>query len=246
MNMLTLAEYFAGIGGWSEAALMAGGIETAYVSEIDKFKNKVYELRHPGVPNLGDIRTISTPPYADIFTISFPCTGISVMGKGKGLEDPNSRLWFEAERIICMGRPKYVVIENGPALTLRGLDRILVFFAKIGYDAEWTHLSGYQFGLQQRRKRLFLVAYSIESRRESTVRQESIFRKLETEAWVHTSPIYPGWAGRWDIPKPRTYGSANDIPGGVHRLVCTGDAIIPVVGMYVLECIKHHHKQFKK
>ncbi len=238
--MLTLAEFFAGIGGWSEAALMAGGIQPVCFSEIDTFKNKVYELRHPGVPNLGDIREITAPPHADIYTVSFPCTGISLAGKGAGLEDRHSGLWFEAERIIRLGRPKYIIIENGPALNSRGLDRILVFFASIGYDAEWTHLSGFQFGIQQRRKRLFLIAYPSESRQQGQQYQGSIFRKLETGIWLHPNSIYPGWAGRRDIPEPRTYRSAYDIPGGVHRLVCTGDAIIPVVGMYVLECIKKH------
>ena len=241
MIMLTMAEYFSGIGGWSEAALMAGGIKPVYVSEIDKFKNKVYELRHPGVKNLGDIREIDKPPYADIYTISFTCTGISVAGKGKGLEDPNSRLWYEAERIISMGRPKYCIIENGPALTSRGLDRILYFFASIGYNAEWTHLQGWQFGVQQRRKRLFLIAYSSKGGFKGKQHETAIFRQFKAGIRLHPDAVYPGWARRWDIPKPRTYGSAYDIPGGVHRLVCTGDAIIPIVGMYVLECIKRHY-----
>lgn len=239
--MITLAETFSGIGGWSEAAKMAGGIQVTWRSEIHPYKNKVYELRHPGITNLGDIRDIRNAPYADIYTVSFPCTGISVAGKGKGLKDPNSGLWFEAERIIGESRPRYVVIENGPVLTSRGLWRILGALAALGYDAEWTHLSGYQFGIQQRRKRLFLIAYSGEGRQQSERWQESIFRKLEAGVRLHTMPVYPGWTGRWDIPEPRTYGSTNDLPSLAHRLECTGDAVIPVICMYILECIKIHY-----
>ncbi|MEZ4925555.1 MAG: DNA (cytosine-5-)-methyltransferase [Saprospiraceae bacterium] len=237
---LTMAELFAGIAGWSEAAKMAGGITPVWCSEIDKKKNEIVKLRHPKLVNYGDIKTIRNPPNTDILTVSFPCTGISVAGKGEGLEDKNSGLWFEAERIISKGRFRYIVIENGPALTVRGLNRILGFFASIGYDAEWTHLSGFQFGVQQRRKRLYFIAYTNKGRQQSKCNEKTIFRKLETGIRLHPMPIYPGWRERRDIPEPRTYGSAYDIPGGVHRLVCTGDAIIPLIGCYILECIKIH------
>ena len=84
--MLTLAELFSGIGGWSEAARMSGNIKVIWHSEIDSKKIPIYEKRHPGVPNLGDIRQIKSAPYADIFTVSFPCTGFSIAGKGQGFE----------------------------------------------------------------------------------------------------------------------------------------------------------------
>ncbi len=203
----------------------------------------IYEIRHPSVPNLGDIRNIkSIPPYADIFTVSFPCTGISVAGKGKGLADANSGLWFDAEILIRNCKPQYVVIENGPALTIRGLHRILAGLATIGYDAEWTHLSGTQFGIQQRRKRLYLIAYADESRQQGSMWKGSIFRKIETRGGIHSMPVYPGWRERRDIPEPRTIRSAYDFPSLIHRLECVGDAIIPIIGMYILECIKIHHQ----
>ncbi len=238
--MLTMIEHFAGIGGWSEAAKMAGGIKVIGRTEINPFKNKVYDLRHPDIQNYGDIQTASAQ-YADIFTVSFPCTGISSAGLGKGLEDEHSGLWFAAESLIRKSLPKYVIIENGPLLTIRGLNRILGALAALGYDAEWTHLSGFQFGVQQRRKRLYLIAYTSKSRFQGFSGKGSIFRKLETRGRVHPLPIYPGWARRRDIPEPRTYRSSNDIPDLVHRLECTGDAIIPIIGMYILECIKIHY-----
>lgn len=245
MKDLTLAEMFSGIGGWSEAALMAGGITPIWHSEIDKHKIQKYETRHPGIPNLGDIRNITKPPYADIVTISFPCTGFSSAGKGEGFEDPNSRLWFEAERVIDEIRPEYAVIENIPNLTIRGLDTILASFARIGYDAEWCCLQGTQFGLQQRRKRIYFIAYPSQGGQQKLQREGVVFRKIQTGNGYEPMPVYPGWRTRRDIPEPRTYGSAYDLPGIVHRLEGTGDAIIPVIGMYILECIKIHstHKQ---
>lgn len=240
---MTLAEPFAGGGGWSQAAKMAGGILPIWYSEIDKNKIAIYEKRHPGVPNLGDIRELNSPPPANIITLSFPCTGISNAGKGEGLENKDSRLWFDAERILGQSRYEYIVIENGPALTIRGLGTILAALAKLGYYAEWTHLSGTQFGIQQRRKRLYLIAYAGKIGQQSQQHTETIFRKIETGVRLHPMPVYPGWRERRDIPEPRTFGSAYDLPGIVHRLECVGDAIIPLIGMYILECIKLHATQ---
>lgn len=241
--MLTLFEFFSGIGGWSEAALMSGDIKPIGCSEIHPYKNKVYELRHPGVPNYGDITKITNAPYADIYTVSFPCTGISNAGKGEGLENVGSRLWFEAERIIGKSKPQYVVIENGPTLNKRGLGRILAGLASIGYDAEWCCLSGHQFGIQQHRKRLYLIAYTNKDQCKMYSENRSIFRQLEHKIISKPARVSPGWSNRWEIPQPRTIRSANDLPSLIHRLECVGDAIIPLIGCYILECIKLHHKQ---
>jgi len=237
--MLTQGELFAGCGGWAEAAKMSGGIKTIWRSEIHAYKNKVYDLRHPGVPNLGDITTIvAAPTYADIITCSFPCTGISIAGKGEGLEDKNSRLWFKAKDIIGLCRPQYVVIENSPILNSRGLHRILGALAAFGYDAEWTHLSGTQFGIQQRRKKIYLIAYPNQTR-QPRVGGESIFRQLQIRNV--NNDVFPGWPNRGDIPEPRTFRSTNDFPALIHRLECIGDAIIPLIGCYIFECIKLHY-----
>lgn len=240
---MKLAELFSGIGGWSEAASMCGGITPVWCSEIDKYKNLVYALRHPNVPNLGDIRNIpNNAPYADIYTVSFPCTGISIAGRGEGLENEHSALWFEAERLIGTNRPQYVVIENSPTLTKRGLARILAGLARYGYDAEWTPLQGNWFGVQQLRKRLYIIAYTRKDGRAGERQQANgIFRQ-----WAPKKPdvhILPGWATRRDIPQPLNYRSAYDFPNLIHRLECTGDAIIPLIGCYVLRCVQLHYQQ---
>lgn len=237
-----MAELFSGIGGWSEAARMAGDIQPIWCCDNDKKKNEIYALRHPNVPNFGDIRNITNAPYADIFTVSFPCGDISAAGKGAGIEGKNSRMWFEANRLIGKIRPTYIVIENSPRLSVRGLHIILGSLASIGYNAEWTNLQGTQFGIQQYRRRLYLIAYANQERFQGI--RTPIFRSINKQmekGRVSTERISPGWRTRREIPEPRTYRSTYDIPGGVHRLEGTGDAIIPLIGCYILECIKLHY-----
>lgn len=242
MQNLTLAETFSGIGGWNEAARMAGDITPIWHCENDPNKIKYYEHRHPNVPNLGDIRNIQSAPYADILTVSFPCTGFSTAGKGEGFENEGSKLWFEGERLIRIVRPRYIVIENSPTLNRGGLVRILGSLANLGYDAEWATLHGGQFGIQQLRKRLYCVAYARENGQQSKYPKVGVFRRI-TPSIKDAALVYPGWRERRDIPQPRTVRSAYDIPGLLHRLAGIGDAIIPLIGCYILTCIKLHAEQ---
>lgn len=96
----------------------------------------------------------------------FPCQDISWAGKGRGIdydlseqEGTRSGLWWEMWRVIRDLRPRYVIAENVPALTHRGLDIVLGSLAEIGYDAEWQTVSAASVGAPHIRERIFIVAY---------------------------------------------------------------------------------------
>ncbi|WP_010576941.1 DNA cytosine methyltransferase [Leptospira alexanderi] len=90
----------------------------------------------------------------------FPCTDISIAGKGAGIEGKQSSLWKEMFRIICEVRPKFVFVENSPMLTKRGLDRVLRDLASVGFNAEWGVLGADNAGAPHIRKRIWILAYS--------------------------------------------------------------------------------------
>lgn len=91
--------------------------------------------------------------------IAHNCQNISIAGKGAGIYGDRSSLWFEMHRIISELRPKFVLVENVPALTFRGLNTVLGTLAEIGYDAEWQIVSARDVGALHLRKRIFIVAY---------------------------------------------------------------------------------------
>ena len=70
--------------------------------------------------NQGDISKIEELPYADLWTISFPCQSISVAGKMKGLKPDSgtrsSLLWNNIELLNKSKEknelPKYIMFEN--------------------------------------------------------------------------------------------------------------------------------------
>jgi len=171
VNFLDL---FSGIGGFRLGAEWAEmKFENELHSDIEEFANKVYAKHFPNSIQLGDVAKINghqlKKQYGNewIITGGFPCQDISLAGKGAGLSGSRSGLWFEMQRIIGELQPRYAIMENVPALTFRGLDRVLGSLADIGYDAEWTVISARDIGAPHLRKRIWIIAYP--SKQQSTV-----------------------------------------------------------------------------
>lgn len=232
---LTHGSLFSGIEGFGLGAALAG-IKTEWSCEFEKYQTEVIKKNFgDGHTVYGDIRTLENPPFVNIISGGFPCQDISVAGKGTGIKGSRSGLWGEMLRAITNVRPDYVVIENSPLLRKRGFEYVLHGLSEIGYDAQWQCLQGGFLGLQQRRERMYIIAYpnSKFSERESP---KPIFRKPYLP-W-ELPRIYPGWRERRDLPEPRTFRSVNDIPNLVDRNKCLGNAVQPLMAQYLFECIK--------
>lgn len=87
------------------------------------------------------------------------------LDRGGGIDGSRSGLWSQMERIAGEVRPVFVYVENSPALTSRGLGRVLGDLAALGYDTEWLCLSAGECGAPHKRDRIWILAYSDEIRR---------------------------------------------------------------------------------
>ncbi len=76
------------------------------------------------------------------------------------MDGSRSGLFFEIIRLTREIRPRYIFLENVPAITLRGLDRILLEFTALGYDCRWTIVSAAEMGACHIRERWFLLAHA--------------------------------------------------------------------------------------
>lgn len=172
---MKVLDLFSGIGGFS-LGLERAGMETAMFCEIEPFCRRVLAKHWPGVPIHDDVRTMGAKLLAehgvavDLVCGGFPCQDISVAGKGAGLGGGRSGLWFEYLRVIEETRPRWVVIENVPALRSRGLDTVLGGIAALGYDAEWHCIPAASVGAPHRRDRIWLVAYARSEGRRQELR----------------------------------------------------------------------------
>ena len=104
--MLTVLELFSGIGGFPLGLERTGGFKTVAGCEIDPFCRQVLAKHWPEVPIHDDIRTLNADwlaemgAWPDVICGGFPCTDISLAGKGAGITGPQSGLWREYARLI--------------------------------------------------------------------------------------------------------------------------------------------------
>jgi DNA (cytosine-5)-methyltransferase 1 len=158
---LTVGSLFSGIGGL-DLGLERAGMRVIWQCEIDKYARRVLEKHWPGIPCYPDVRELGVsiiPERVDVLCGGFPCQDISTAGRRAGIHGERSGLFFEIVRLARVLRPRYIVLENVAALTIRGLDTVLGELALCGYDAEWDCISAASIGALHRRDRLFIVAY---------------------------------------------------------------------------------------
>tara|TARA_A100001515_G_scaffold145040_1_gene151504 strand:- start:4265 stop:5818 length:1554 start_codon:yes stop_codon:yes gene_type:complete len=144
------------------------GWECVGVSEIDPFACEVLKQRLPNTPNLGDITKITKeqlnekyPNGLDIVVGGSPCQAFSIAGLRKGLEDPRGNLMLEYIRIVATVLPTYFIWENVPGVLSsnkgRDFGTLLQAMEQLGYNMCWRTLDSKNFGVPQRRRRVFLV-----------------------------------------------------------------------------------------
>ena len=232
---LTHGSLFSGVEGFGLGAALAG-IKTEWSCEFEDYQTKVIKKNFGnGHTVYRDIRTLENPPFVNIISGGFPCQDISAAGKGAGIKGSRSGLWGQMHRIIGEVRPDYVIIENSPLLRKRGLEYVLHGLSEIGYDAQWQCLQGSFLGLQQRRERIYIVAYPVCKFGEGES-PKSVFRQPHLP-W-ELPRVYPGWRERRDLPEPRTLGSTDEFPNLMDRNKCVGNAVQPLMAQYLFECIK--------
>lgn len=162
-------DLFCGIGGFRyaiENAAQKLGIqaECVFSSDIDTECQRAYEANFHERPD-GDITRINATsiPYHDILLAGFPCQPFSIIGNRKGFEDVRGTLFFEIARIIEAKKPPVFILENVKLLVghNRGktFDRIKEVLRNLGYHIDYRVFNAIDFGLPQKRERVFIVGF---------------------------------------------------------------------------------------
>ena len=136
-------------------------------SEIEKFPSEVLQHHYPNVPNLGDMNNYKEWNFGkrsvDLVVGGTPCQSFSVAGLRKGMEDPRGNLALTFCAILDKFRPKWFVWENVPGVLSsnkgRDFGSFLGAVAELGYGASYRVLDAQNFGVPQRRRRVFVVGH---------------------------------------------------------------------------------------
>ena len=184
MSNLTAVSLFAGVGGF-DLALTRAGVKVVAAVEIDKKCRDVLSLQFPETKLFEDVKGVTGEqlraagfvPERGIITAGFPCQDLSVAGLRKGLAGSRSGLFWEIIRIIDETHAEQVVLENVAGLlsSQSGQDMGIVITALVerGYGVCWRVLDSQNFGVPQRRRRVFIVASRGNHRRPVEILFES-------------------------------------------------------------------------
>lgn len=155
-------ELFAGAGGLA-LGMENAGLYHSLLVEIDK--NCVYTLKknrpswnilHKDISKV-NFKTIK----ADVVTGGFPCQSFSYAGKRLGFEDTRGTLFFEFARCIKEVQPKLFIGENVEGLLKHDSGKtfktMIGILEDLGYSINYKVLNAINYGVAQKRKRLFIV-----------------------------------------------------------------------------------------
>ena len=226
-------DLFSGIGGLA-LGFQRAGIETSAFCEIDPAARAVLAHRWPDVPIFEDVTKLTAMKLweagleqPDIITAGFPCQDVSLAGgRGAGAAGPRSGLWREAARLVAECAPRWVLLENSPALRLRGGDEVLSGLETLGYACQTYVVGAVHAGARHRRQRVFILAHRHGPRLEELLDRES--GELPTSLGV------AGWP-----PEPGVGRVAYGVPGRVDRIRCIGNAVVPQIAEVFGRLIVH-------
>lgn len=156
-------DLFAGLGGF-RLALESLGAECVYSNEWDISAQKVYYENFGDIPE-GDITKVdeATIPDHDILCAGFPCQAFSISGKQRGFEDSRGTLFFDVARIVKAKKPKIVFMENVKNFAThdsgKTLDVVKRTMEELGYTFNQRVLNSVDYGVPQKRERLYMVCF---------------------------------------------------------------------------------------
>lgn len=183
----TVVELFAGVGGfrcglnkvklkndivkenkgwkfvWTNQWEPSTKTQEAFDCYVKRFGNKdvsnvdIFQVDKKNIPN------------HTLLVGGFPCQDYSVaqtLSNSKGIEGKKGVLWWAINDILKTKKPPFVLLENVDRLLLspskqRGRDFgiILRSFLDNGYAVEWRVINAAEYGLPQKRRRVFIFAY---------------------------------------------------------------------------------------
>jgi DNA (cytosine-5)-methyltransferase 1 len=163
MNMLSIIDLFCGIGGFRKGSESIGAT-CVFTSEINPWAQKIYKANFPGDVS-GNITEILSEdiPECDILCAGFPCQAFSTAGTREGFSDPKGTLFWQILRIAEAKRPKVLFLENVKGLL--GHDKGKTFavikdcLSRAGYRVFFQVLNACNFGVPQKRERVFIVCF---------------------------------------------------------------------------------------
>lgn len=198
--MIKVVELFAGVGGF-RLGLEKNDFSIVWSNQWEpstktQHASMVYEARfgknNHSNEDINEVvsRDVEEIPDHDLLCGGFPCQDYSVattLRNSKGLMGKKGVLWWAIHKIIesKKNKPKYLFLENVDRLLKspskqRGRDFAVMLQSlnELGYAVEWRVINAADYGMPQRRRRVFFIGY------HKTTKIYQRIKNIEKNKWL--------------------------------------------------------------
>ncbi|WP_298478316.1 DNA (cytosine-5-)-methyltransferase [uncultured Maribacter sp.] len=212
MKKLKVIELFAGVGGFRLGLEKTNKYQVVWSNQWEpstktQHASLVYEARFGSENHSNeDVASVLTSniPDADVLVGGFPCQDYSVATtsqNSKGLIGKKGVLWWSIHRILSEKKnaPKYLFLENVDRLlksptSQRGRDFAIMLQSlnALGYAVEWRVINAADYGMPQRRRRIFFLAYHKSTTAYKNLKKANKLNWISSEGTIAKAfPILP-------------------------------------------------------
>ncbi|RWH25244.1 MULTISPECIES: DNA cytosine methyltransferase [unclassified Mesorhizobium] len=162
MSNQTVVSLFSGIGGF-EVGFAKAGLQTSLMCEKDPVAQAVLRKHFPEINLVNDVTKMTELPVCDVLVGGWPCQDLSQAGRMAGMHGSQSGLVSHVFRLLdaTPQKPNAIVLENVAfSLSLhkgKAVSYVTSELAARGYRWAYRVLDTREFGLPQRRRRIFIV-----------------------------------------------------------------------------------------
>ena len=180
------------------------------------YKNKWEEGEHTE-EDIAEL--INEVPEHDVLVGGFPCQDYSVattLKNSKGLKGKKGVLWWSINDILTAqkNKPDYLILENvnrllGSPASQRGRDFAVMLSClnNLGYAVEWRVINAAEYGMPQRRRRVFILGYK---------KGSSIYKKIKNEKdWLTKTGVL---ASAFEVKEDNLKIDVIDISGDTQEI----------------------------
>lgn len=165
---------FAGCGGTDVG--LEGGFEflgkryaknplkIVYANDFEKSACNLYNKNFTHNIDCQDIKLVEQLPQHDLLVAGFPCQSFSILAQNPprlGYKDERGKLFFEVVRFLKKHQPKYFICENVKGILSADKGKtfplIVGELANAGYTVQYQVVNSADFGVPQKRMRVFIV-----------------------------------------------------------------------------------------
>lgn len=175
---LKVASFFCGCGGmdlgiqggfgYLEIQYKTLPFEIVYAIDNDSYSTTIYNDNFTHKCETKDVRKIKHEelPQFDILLGGFPCQSFSISAQNPpriGYKDDRGKLFFEMVKALQAKQPRFFIAENVKGLLSankrKAFPLIIKEFEKAGYYVKHKLLNSSEYGIPQKRERVFIIGF---------------------------------------------------------------------------------------